>query len=91
MNMDMDHCWNDTNRGKPVQVSVCPPEILNGLTFVSKPGLRGDRPETNRLNHSRRYPHENSHKKFRKVQFLTVRTSQAKLRLVYSNQPFDSV
>jgi hypothetical protein len=38
--------------------------------LVSKPGLRGERSETNRLNYGRRYPHENSHTKFRKIQFL---------------------
>jgi len=31
MNMGMEHCWNDTDRAKPVQVLLCPPKILDGL------------------------------------------------------------
>jgi hypothetical protein len=37
---------------KPVAVPLCPPEILHG----SNPGLRGERPATNRLNHGTAKP-----------------------------------
>jgi hypothetical protein len=48
--------WNCQGRtevlgGKPVPVPLCPPQIPHGLTPGSNPGLRGDRPATNRLSH----------------------------------------
>jgi hypothetical protein len=36
---------------KPVTVPLCPPQISHGLDLGSNPGLRGERPATNRLNH----------------------------------------
>jgi hypothetical protein len=43
---------NRSTRGeKPVPVPLCPPQIPQGLTPGSKPGLRGERPATNRLSH----------------------------------------
>jgi hypothetical protein len=36
---------------KPVPVPLCPPQISHGLDLGSNPGLRGDRPATNRLSH----------------------------------------
>jgi hypothetical protein len=36
---------------KPVPVPICPPQISHGLDLRSKPGLRGERPATNRLSH----------------------------------------
>jgi hypothetical protein len=37
--------------GKPVPVPLCPPQISHGLDLGSNPGLRGERPATNRLSH----------------------------------------
>jgi hypothetical protein len=34
---------------KPVPVPLCPPQISHGLDLGSNPGLRGERPATNRL------------------------------------------
>jgi hypothetical protein len=34
---------------KPVSVPLCPPQISHGLDLGSNPGLRGERPATNRL------------------------------------------
>jgi hypothetical protein len=34
---------------KPVPVPLCPPQISHGLALGSNPGLRGERPATNRL------------------------------------------
>jgi hypothetical protein len=36
---------------KPVPVPLCPPQISHGLEVGSNPGLRGERPATNRLSH----------------------------------------
>jgi hypothetical protein len=36
---------------KPVPVPLCPPQIPHGLDLGSNPGLRGERPATNRLSH----------------------------------------
>jgi hypothetical protein len=36
---------------KPVPVPLCPPKISRGLDLGSNPGLRGERPATNRLSH----------------------------------------
>jgi hypothetical protein len=36
---------------KPVPVPLCPPQISHGLDLGSNPGLRGERPTTNRLSH----------------------------------------
>jgi hypothetical protein len=36
---------------KPVPVPLCPPQIPHGLTPGSNPGLRGERPVTNRPSH----------------------------------------
>jgi hypothetical protein len=36
---------------KPVPVPLCPPQISHGLDLGSNPGLRGERPATNRLSH----------------------------------------
>jgi hypothetical protein len=36
---------------KPVPVPLCLPQIPHGLTPGSNPGLRGERPATNRLSH----------------------------------------
>jgi hypothetical protein len=36
---------------KPFPVPLCPPQISHGLDLGSKPGLRGERPATNRLSH----------------------------------------
>jgi hypothetical protein len=36
---------------KPVPVPLCPPQISHGLYLGSNPGLRGERPATNRLSH----------------------------------------
>jgi hypothetical protein len=36
---------------EPVPVPLCPPQISHGLTPGSNPGLRGERPATNRLSH----------------------------------------
>jgi hypothetical protein len=36
---------------KPVPVLLCPPQISHGLDLGSNPGLRGERPVTNRLSH----------------------------------------
>jgi hypothetical protein len=53
----MEHQWNEIDRGKPttgekpVPVSLCPPQISNGLDLGSISGLRGERPATNRLSH----------------------------------------
>jgi hypothetical protein len=35
----------------PVPVPLCPPQISHGLDLGSNPGLRGERPATNRLSH----------------------------------------
>jgi hypothetical protein len=40
---------------KPVPVPLCPPQISHGLTPRSNPGLRGERPATNRLSHGTAY------------------------------------
>jgi hypothetical protein len=34
---------------KPVPVPLCPPQISHGLDLGPNPGLRGERPATNRL------------------------------------------
>jgi hypothetical protein len=36
---------------KPVPVPLCPPQISHGLDPGSNPGLRVERPATNRLSH----------------------------------------
>ena len=36
---------------KPIPVPLCPPQISHGLDLRSNPGLRGERPATNRLSH----------------------------------------
>jgi hypothetical protein len=36
---------------KPVPVPLCPPQISHGLDLGPNPGLRGERPATNRLSH----------------------------------------
>jgi hypothetical protein len=36
---------------KSVPVPLCPPQISHGLDLGSDPGLRGERPATNRLSH----------------------------------------
>jgi hypothetical protein len=36
---------------KPVPGPLCPPQISHGLDLGSNPGLRGERPATNRLSH----------------------------------------
>jgi hypothetical protein len=36
---------------KPVPVPLCTPQISHGLDLGSNPGLRGERPATNRLSH----------------------------------------
>jgi hypothetical protein len=38
-------------REKPVPAPLCPPQISHGLVLGSNPGLRGERPATNRLSH----------------------------------------
>jgi hypothetical protein len=40
---------------KPVPVPLCPPQISHGLDLGSNPGLRGERPATNRLSHGTAY------------------------------------
>jgi hypothetical protein len=40
---------------KPVPVPLCPLQILHGLDLGSNPGLRGERPATNRLSHGTAY------------------------------------
>jgi hypothetical protein len=54
----MEHQWNEIDRGKPttrgktcLPVPLCPPQISHGLDLGSNPGIRGDRPATNRLSH----------------------------------------
>jgi hypothetical protein len=54
----MEHRWNETDRGKPkysgdkpIPVPLCPPQIPHGLIPGSNPGLRGEKPATNRLSH----------------------------------------
>jgi hypothetical protein len=47
----MEHRWNEIDRGKPIPMPLCPPQIPHGLTPGSNPGLRGERPANNRLNH----------------------------------------
>jgi hypothetical protein len=54
----MEYRWNEIYREKPkysgekpVTVLLCPPQIPHGLTRGSNPGLRGERPATNRLSH----------------------------------------
>jgi hypothetical protein len=42
---------------KPVPVPLCPPQILNGLTWRANPDLRGERPTTNDLSHGTTVPH----------------------------------
>jgi hypothetical protein len=46
---------------KPVPVSLCPPQISHGLTRDRTPGLRGERPATNRLSHGTAYIGVNRH------------------------------
>jgi hypothetical protein len=36
---------------KPVPVPLCSPQISHGLDLGSNPGLRGERPATDRLSH----------------------------------------
>jgi hypothetical protein len=36
---------------KPFPVPLCPPQISHGLDLGSNPGLRDERPATNRLSH----------------------------------------
>jgi hypothetical protein len=36
---------------KSVPEPLCPPQISHGLDLGSNPGLRGERPATNRLSH----------------------------------------
>jgi hypothetical protein len=53
----MDHQWNEIDRGKP---TTCPNATLSttNLTWTdlgSNPGLRGERPATNRLSHGTAY------------------------------------
>jgi hypothetical protein len=36
---------------KPLPVPLCSPQISHGLDMGSNPGLRGERPATNRLSH----------------------------------------
>jgi hypothetical protein len=38
-------------RETPAPVSFCPPQIQRRLTRAPNPGLRGERPATNRLSH----------------------------------------
>jgi hypothetical protein len=40
---------------KPVPVPRCPPQISLELDLGSNPGLRGERPATNRLSHGTAY------------------------------------
>jgi hypothetical protein len=41
---------------KPVPVPLCPPKFSqSGLDLGSNPGLRGERPATNRLSHGTAY------------------------------------
>jgi hypothetical protein len=53
----MEHQWNEIDRGKPTtRRKTCPSVTLPtaSLTWTdpgSKPGLRGERPATNRLSH----------------------------------------
>jgi hypothetical protein len=42
---------------KPVPVPFCPPQTSHGLDLGSNPGLRGERPATNRLSHGTAYRH----------------------------------
>jgi hypothetical protein len=53
----MEQQWNKIDRGKPVPVPLCPPQISHGLDLGSNPGLRGERPVTNRLSHGTAYDH----------------------------------
>jgi hypothetical protein len=36
---------------KPVPMPLCPPQISHGLDLGSNPGLRGEKPATNRLSY----------------------------------------
>jgi hypothetical protein len=53
----MEHQWNEIDRGKPTtRRKTCPSATLSttNLTWTdpeSNPGLRGERPATNRLSH----------------------------------------
>jgi hypothetical protein len=53
----MEHQWNEFDRGKPTtRRKTCPSATLSttNLTWTdlgSNPGLRGERPATNRLSH----------------------------------------
>jgi hypothetical protein len=53
----MERQWNEIGREnrqlgeKPVPLPLCPPQISHGLDLGSNPGLRGERPATNRLSH----------------------------------------
>jgi hypothetical protein len=42
---------------KPVPVPLCPPQMSHGLDLGSNPGLRGERPATNRLSHGTAHTH----------------------------------
>jgi hypothetical protein len=56
----MEHQWNEIDRGKPKYSGgggeICPSTILSTTNPTwtdpgSNPGLRGERPATNRLSH----------------------------------------
>jgi hypothetical protein len=54
----MEHQWNEIDRGKPTtRRKTCPSATLSttnltlDLTWDRTPGLRGERPATNRLSH----------------------------------------
>jgi hypothetical protein len=57
----MEHRWNETDRGKPTTWrKTCPSATLptTNPTWTdpeSNPGLRGERPATNRLSHGTAY------------------------------------
>jgi hypothetical protein len=57
----MEHQWNEIDRGKPTtHRKTCPSATLSttNLTWIdlgSNPGLRGERPATNRLSHGTAY------------------------------------
>jgi hypothetical protein len=64
MEMNREHCWNDTDRVKrSTQSKTCPSATWSAINLtrnglVSNPNLRGDRPATNRLNHGRSLVHK---------------------------------
>jgi hypothetical protein len=55
MKMSMETWWNNTDKGKPKYLEEkCPSAILSTINLTwpgmrSRPGLRGEKPATNRL------------------------------------------